>query len=216
MTTLLLARHAATAANLARPYTLQGLRPDPDLSDEGIVQACAGAHALRLFPIAKIYTSPLRRAHQTANLFAEAVSLSPVVEPSLVEVDTGQWTGLTWHDVEQRWPREARAFHDDAETHAYLGGENLAQVRDRVLPAIETLCARHPGETILAVSHGVVNRVLLAHWLGIPLRFARRLPQDNAAYNVVEWSEGQVKVRTLNHVTPSRDTKTSRERKRAV
>src|SRR5205823_3711312 len=79
------------------------------------------------------------------------------------------------------------AFHDDAERHGYLGGETLPQVRDRVLPAIGRIVAAHPGGTVVVVGHGVVNRVLLAHWLGLPLRYSRQLPQDNAGYSVVEF-----------------------------
>src|SRR5262245_32992516 len=195
-TTLLLARHGATAANLCRPYTLQGLRPDSDLAPEGVAQARAAALALRPLGIAKVYSSRLRRAVQTARAVAEAVH----EVPDLVEVDTGVWTGLTWQEIEARWPAEARAFHEDAEAHGYPGGENLAQLRDRVVPAIGSLVARHPGQTILVVGHGVVNRVLLAHWLDVPLRFARRLPQDNAGFNVIEFEAGVAKVRTVNQV----------------
>lgn len=195
MTTLLLIRHGATPANLRRPYTLQGLRPDADLAPVGIDQAISLGVAMRPFPIVKVYASPLRRAWDTAACVAPGVPHA--LEPDLVEADTGDWTGLTWDDIDRRWPADARAFHADAEADGYLGGENLAQVRARVLPVIEALVARHPHQTIAAVSHGVVNRVLLAHWLGIPLRFARRLPQDNAAYNVIEFG-GTPKVRTLN------------------
>jgi broad specificity phosphatase PhoE len=200
-TVLLLVRHGATPANLCRPYTLQGLVPDGDLAEVGIAQAEAAAAALQAFPIAKVYSSPLRRAWQTARPIAAAVGEGFAIEPGLAEADTGLWTGLTWQQVEQRWPEEYLSFRNDAERHGYLGGENMVQVRDRVLPAVEDLVSRHPEETIVAVSHGVVNRVLLAHWLGIPLRFARRLPQDNAAFNVVEFTDGECTVRTLNQAT---------------
>jgi broad specificity phosphatase PhoE len=200
-TTILLARHGATPANLCRPYTLQGLRPDSDLAPEGVGQARDAGVLLRLFPITAIYSSPLRRAWETARLIAEEVHAPLVAEPGLVEIDTGDWTGLTWQEIERRWPAESLAFHDDAETNGYLGGENFSQLLRRVLPVIEALAKRHTGQTILAVSHGVVNRVLLAHWLGLPLRFARRLPQDNAAFNVVQHGEGGAKVRTVNVVS---------------
>lgn len=199
-TTLLLARHGATPANLCQPYTLQGMRPDCDLAPAGVAQARAAGHLLRPYPIVKIYTSPLKRASQTAQIIAEEVHAPVVQERGLVEIDTGEWTGLTWLVIERTWPAEAQAFHDDAEVNGYLGGENLGQLRDRVLPVIRELVERHPGQTILAVSHGVVNRVLLAFWLGIPLRFARRLPQDNAAFNVVTFEDGRAKVNTVNVV----------------
>jgi broad specificity phosphatase PhoE len=201
MTTLILARHGATAANLSRPYTLQGLRPDSDLAPEGVAQARAAGLALRTYAISKIYSSPLRRARHTARLIAEATRAPLLEAHGLVEVDTGLWTGLTWQEIEARWPAESRTFHDDAEAHGYLGGENLRDVRDRVVPVLDAILARHPGKAVLVVSHGVVNRVLLAHWLGLPLRFARRLPQDNAGFSVVEVEAGTPKVRTLNQAT---------------
>lgn len=198
MTTLILLRHGATAANVARPYTLQGARPDSELIAAGVLQAKAAARALAAFPVAKVYCSPLRRGRATAEIIAARLGVPLEVDDGLIEADVGEWSGLTWEEVERRWPRESAAFHDDAERHGYLGGETLAQLRDRVLPVIGRIVAAHPGETVAVVGHGVVNRVLLAHWLGLPLRYARRLPQDNAAYSVIEFRGGTAKVRTVN------------------
>lgn len=197
-TTLLLVRHGATAANLQQPYTLQGSQPDNELAPVGFAQAHACAAALAAYPLAAVCSSPLLRARDTAAQIAVWRGIPLELDPRLIEIDVGVWAGLTWQEIEHRWPREAAAFHDDAEQCGYLGGENLQQLRDRVLPCIDDLVNRHLGSTFAVVSHGVVNRVLLATWLGIPLRFARRLPQDNAAYNVIELRDGQAKVRTIN------------------
>jgi broad specificity phosphatase PhoE len=209
---LLLIRHGATPANTARPYTLQGLLPDPDLNEEGLRQAEAAARAVARWPLTRIFTSPLRRAQQTAQVIADQRGLPLEVVPALVEVDVGLWSGLTWEEVERRWPNEHRAFHDDPERHGYLKGENLGQVRDRVLPELQALIDRSPESAVLVVSHGVVNRVLLAHWIGIPLRYARQLPQDNGGINVVRIHQNQVKVRTVNaadHLFPETDQPTA-------
>jgi len=196
MTRLLLMRHAATAANLQRPYTLQGSRPDSPLAPEGVAQAAAVGRALAHLDIQEVYASPLIRARATAEALGRPVEL----EAGLIEVDVGEWAGLTWDDVARRWPAEHAAFEADAVASGYLGGENLEQVRRRVLPVIEGLAERHPGATLLVVSHGVVNRVLLAHWMGLPLRCARSLPQDNTGYNVIDFHGGKAKVRTVNRV----------------
>jgi broad specificity phosphatase PhoE len=198
VTLLILLRHAATGANLCRPYLLQGLRPDAELIEEGEVQARAAGEALRSYPIARVYSSPLKRARQTAHLIAEPLGLPVEIEPGIVEADVGWWTGLSWPEIERRWPEQYRAFHEDPEHHGYPGGDNLAQVRDRALGIIEKLVQRHPGETLLVVSHGVVNRVLLAHWTGTPLRHARRIPQENTAFNLVEFVAGVAKVVVMN------------------
>ncbi|HSQ56184.1 MAG TPA: histidine phosphatase family protein, partial [Gemmata sp.] len=159
-TTIILLRHGATAANTARPYTLQGARPDSELVDLGRSQAAAAGRALAEFPISRIYSSPLRRAQETAEIIAAVGGSSVSVEEGLIEADTGEWTGMTWEEIERRWPFECAAFHADAERHGYLGGENLRQVRDRVLPVVEGLVEKHPEEMIAIVCHGVVNRVL--------------------------------------------------------
>jgi broad specificity phosphatase PhoE len=125
------------------------------------------------------------------------------VVDELVEADIGLWTDLSWPEIADRWPDESQLFHQDPEEHGYLGGENLAQVRARTVPAMERLIARHSGESLLVVSHGAVNRVLLAHWMGMPLRFARKIPQDNAGINLVEFQSGHVKVRTINAASHS-------------
>jgi broad specificity phosphatase PhoE len=197
---LFLARHGVTEANVRLPSTLQGLHQDSDLIDEGLRQAAAMAAALAGRPVVHAYCSPLRRARQTAEVIAGTLGMPLSVAEELVEADVGLWAGLTWEEIAHRWPEESRAFHEAPDLNGYLGGENLAQVCRRVLPAVERLVERHPGQTVLVVGHGVVNRVLLAHWLGLPLRYARRLPQDNAGLSTVEFPGGVARVRTVNAV----------------
>lgn len=200
-TLLILVRHGATPANVREPYVLQGMYSASALVDQGEDQAQAVGRTLRGFRPDKVYSSPLQRARQTARLMTAGWGLPVEVVEALTEADTGVWTGLSWPEIQQRWPAEYRAFQDNPEQHGYLGGENLAQVRDRVLPAVENLAARHPGRTLVIVGHGVVNRVLLAHWLDLPLRYARRLPQENGAFNLIEFSGDTRKVRTVNAVS---------------
>jgi probable phosphoglycerate mutase len=195
---LILVRHGATLANVCQPYVLQGLSPDPDLVELGWQQARAVATASRTSGATHVYCSPLLRAAQTAQAIADELRVPVTVVPPLVEADTGLWTGLSWPAIEQRWPAEHAAFVQDPEQHPYLGGENLAQVHGRCVPAALDLVARHPGEVFVVVGHGVVNRVLLAHWLELPLRFARRLPQNNGGINIITFEGSKSKVRTVN------------------
>jgi broad specificity phosphatase PhoE len=197
-TTLILARHGATNSNLQQPYTLQGCKLDTDLTPLGRLQAQALAKFLTDHPVRHVYCSPLRRAMQTAQLVADAHRLPLEVVTGLTECDIGQWEGLSWTAIAERWPREEKRFREDAEQCGYLGGENLGQVRDRVLPVIHELVERQPSDALVVVSHNVVNRVLLAHWLGIPLRFARRLPQNNGGHSLVVFRARAGRVQTIN------------------
>lgn len=199
-TTILLARHGATPSNLKRPYILQGQGVDHDLDPLGVRQVEALARELADRQLAAVYASPLRRAQQTAQAAAEPHGLKVGTIPEIIEADVGKWEGESWDRIQEHWPAERASHDDDPSLHGYPGGENFTDVRDRSVPAIESLALRHLGETILIVGHNVVNRVALAHWTGVPIRYCRRLPQNNAAYNVVVFQENKGRVRTINVV----------------
>ncbi len=197
---MLLLRHGATRANITRPYTLQGQHEDNELIDEGSAQARSAAHFLTPFPIVKVYCSPLKRARLTGEIIAERLGVACESRAGLVEVDVGKWAGLTWEQVQAGWPDAAAAFHENPEKHGYLDGENLEQVLERVLPVVRNLISRHENEIVVVIGHGVVNRVLLAHWMGLPLQYARRLPQDNTGINLIDFHGENAKVRTVNTI----------------
>ena len=197
-TTLVLVRHAATAANLARPSVLQGSSRDNDLDELGVRQASAVAEALALMPLAAVYSSPLKRAARTATAIAERHGSEVQTVDALAEVDVGVWEGCSWEQIVRRWPVEHDAFLSRPSRNGYLGGECFDQVRDRCLPACEALIRRHPDRVVAVIAHNVVNRTLLAHWMAVPLDFTRRIPQVNAGYNIVVFRDGVAKVRTIN------------------
>ena len=103
-TTLFLIRHAATAANLMTPARLQGRRTDPDLAPVGLRQAAVTRDFLAIRAVEAIYSSPLRRALQTATVVAEPHGLTPVVVPDLTECDVGAWEGKSWEEVKASDP----------------------------------------------------------------------------------------------------------------
>lgn len=198
---MLLMRHGATEYNEQVPYILQGTTMDPPVSANGRRQISALAKATADLPIAVVYHSPMVRARQTAEAVAAARAVPLVLVPELIEIDIGVWEGLHWTIVKDRWPAEYQAFMDpDAKEVGYLGGENFVQVRDRAVPTLERLAANHPDEVIAVVSHNVLNRIALAQWIGLPLPLSRRLPQENACINVIDFPQGKPKVRTINLV----------------
>ena len=101
-TTVYLIRHAATAANLAIPNRLQGRRTDPPLAPFGICQAEATRDLLAGRRIHACYSSPLRRALETANVIAAPHRLIPMPVADLIECDIGEWEGLDWETIKIR------------------------------------------------------------------------------------------------------------------
>ena len=105
-------RHGRTALNLQN--ALQG-RSDLPLDPEGVAQARAAAQRLDALGIRfdRVYTSPLRRAIQTARLVAP--DIEPIVDPRLIEMDYGPYEGA---DLRTPPPELAAFFADFTSTHA--------------------------------------------------------------------------------------------------
>jgi len=205
---LYLIRHGATANNRARPPRLQGRRTDPGLSDEGFQQARATAALLGGAHVDAVYSSPLLRARQTAEVIGEPHDLAVEVVDDLIEVDVGDWEGCRWDDIQRIHPEAYRLFKADAGIHPYLGGESLGTVQARVVPAFRRLMAENLGRVIVAVAHNCVNRSYFAHLLDLPLAKYRSIPQDNCGVNLLRYRADRVKLVTVNalgHLQESAD-----------
>jgi len=197
-TRLLLIRHGATAANERRPYILQGKGIDLPLSPAGERQAAALARFLRQRPVHGVYTSTLYRARQTAHVIAAPHGLAVQPVPGIGECDVGRWEGLSWESIETRDPDHCRRFLEDPSQVAYPGGESYADVLARVKPVFDRLLDVHRGETIAVVAHNIVNRVYVAHLLGIELRRAKELHQQNACINLIVRGPAGTELVTMN------------------
>jgi broad specificity phosphatase PhoE len=197
-TVLYLIRHGATEANLARPPILQGRRYDPPLAPLGIRQAEATRDFLAIRPVEYCYSSPLRRAVQTAAIVAAPHGVSPIPLDALTECDVGRWERLDWETIRSRDGDAYRCFVENPAVHGYPDGESFADVHQRVHVALEQLLTKHAGEAILVVGHHVVNRGYLAGLLGLRPEQARQLRLDNCGISVVLREGDKTTVNTLN------------------
>lgn len=164
---LYLVRHGATAANLEGRYI--GWEEHP-LSPEGEEQAARLAAHLQSQRITAIVSSDLTRALQTARAISQATGVAVQPDPRLREANFGQWSGLTYGEIAARAPEALQAWLSDPERVAPPGGESLAALRERVLPAIP-----HCDGAVL-VTHGGVIRTVLAHLTGRPFWDFQVLP----------------------------------------
>ncbi len=195
---LYLIRHAATQNNLSHPPLLQGQGTDVELSAEGLNQAAATAAQLEQLPISAVYSSPLRRAVQTAELIAKPHAIACTVVDALIEVDVGSWENRAWDEIAETEPIAYRQFIDNPAKYPYAGGESFTDVAHRTQPAFEQLMKQHAGEKIVVVGHNVVNRVYLAHVADIPLAKSRDLKQSNCGINVIRHRGNRDQLITLN------------------
>jgi broad specificity phosphatase PhoE len=155
-TTIVLVRHGETDWN--REHRYQG-HADTALNEAGRQQARELVDALRPEGVTLVYTSPLRRASETATIVAGHLGLEARELEALREIDVGDWQGLTIDEVRLRFPE-----HADVGWHAgWPNGETHDELSARVVPALLALDDAHRGERILGVTHaGPIRAALMA------------------------------------------------------
>jgi len=162
-TTIVLVRHGETDWN--REHRFQG-HADVPLNEDGRAQVAELGEKLAGELFAAAYTSPLRRAAETAEILGSRLGL--VVQPSdgLREVDVGSWSGLTVREVENRFPDGFRRWID-WKVEGWDDGEQYEDFSRRVVGGLLEIAARHPSGRVLAVTHGGPIRTALATALGV-------------------------------------------------
>lgn len=188
-TRIIAVRHGETAWNVET--RIQG-HTDIALNAQGRWQAQRVAAALAEEPLARIYSSDLSRAHDTALAIAQRASLPTArtvqLHTGLRERHFGTFEGKTWAEIETHWPAESRRWRQRDPDFAPPGGETPLQVMARVENTLNELAARHQGEQIVLVAHGGVLDALyrLATRQGVGT--ARTWDLSNATINRLLWT----------------------------
>lgn len=157
MASIYLARHGQTAYNLEGRF--QGHLPVP-LDKLGRIQAAELAGRAAAHNFAVLWCSPLLRARETADAVAARTGLAPQQDARLAETDAGDWTDLSFAEVNAREPAAFAAFVAGDEGFAFPGGESLVHQQERVSAAMVDI-ARGPLPA-LVVCHGLVIRAALS------------------------------------------------------
>jgi probable phosphoglycerate mutase len=196
MTKIILMRHGQTEWN--RVERFRG-HADVPLNETGLAQAEAtGQRVASEWQPTAIYSSPLSRAVRTAEAIARHFSLDVLPYPGLIDIDYGEWQGLTPDEARQRWPAEIDAWYNAPETARIPGGESLQELRQRAMNTVNELAASHPGQTIVLVGHTVINRIILLGVLGLGNERFWRLRQEPCAINVFEAEAGDFTLALFN------------------
>ena len=206
MTRVFFVRHAEVAEQYHRVF---GGRLDIELSDRGREQSQVLARWLNRFSFDAIYASPMQRVRQTLDPFLSYTSVKPKVAPDFREVDFGDWTGMGWHEVQDRFGQSAFDWLHQLDRGGFPNGESAADLRLRVGRSWLPILADHADQTIAIFAHGGVIRMLLAMVLDLPITAMEKYEVDYAS---VSWIDlGHVKAgraRTeiqLLNFTPWRD-----------
>lgn len=172
-------------------------RTDIGLTDKGIRQAESVYRKLKDIHIDAVYSSPLLRAKRTAEI---ATGRHVITDERIIEVDFGNWEGKTKEEFIAEDPKSWDRWMDDPEyTKAGTTGESGGEVVKRVGDFFNEMQSRHAGQTIVVVGHNGINRLYMAHKLGMKLGHYRRIFQENSAITFFELDDnGEFTLKKLN------------------
>jgi len=179
-TRVLAIRHGETAWNV--DGRIQG-QLDVPLNDMGRWQVHRLALAVSDENISAIYSSDLLRAYETAQAVSRGCDRPIDTDPGLRERGFGIFEGLSYDEINLRWPELAERWRKRDPEFAPEGGESLRQFAARGVATVSRLAALHPGETIAVVSHGGVMDCLYRAASRIALDAPRSWQLGNASIN---------------------------------
>jgi broad specificity phosphatase PhoE len=189
VTTIFLARHGESDWNVEKRFQGHSDRP---LTERGRKQARALADLVGAEKIDAVYTSPLSRARETAEIVAARAGLEAVALPELREVDTGSWSGLSRADVEARFPEGFARWRSGGS--GWENGESYDEMAERVIGALRKIAEDHPDGRVLVISHGGPIRAIHAAAEGLAIKDYRRLKpvEPNARLSAVAVENGRL------------------------
>jgi broad specificity phosphatase PhoE len=144
-----------------------------------------------------LYTSPLRRAQETAEIIGETMGLPVIPDERLKERGAGDITGLTWAQIEEQYPDIVHGFAEANESVEVPGEEEVELFRARVVAVFGEIVARHGEGPIGVVSHGGTLGTYLNHLIGLPSRFSP-FRFGNTSLSIVEVNPARPRIALLN------------------
>lgn len=198
MPTLYLVRHGETDWN--RSGQIMGSRPVP-LNENGRSQARELAQRLGTLPIEKLYSSPVDRARQTADIVASALHIPVTIDNGLTEIGVGEWEGKFWDELVDDIARIN--FYASPHDARPPGGETLREVQSRAVAAVQRACLSEESGPVVLVSHADIVRAILGHYLRIDLELVRQMRIDHASLSALDLNGTLADLLFLNYTPQS-------------
>jgi broad specificity phosphatase PhoE len=198
MMELILVRHGETLWN--REGRVQGFS-DIDLSNIGVSQARQLALSLKAASISAIYSSPLIRARSTARIINEHHQAPVLIEPGLMEMDQGDFEGLTFQELKACEKGFLQRWLSDPASVQMPNGESFVEVQQRAWKVIEGIIAQ--SAPALVVSHNFTIAAILCKIKNISLSQFRKVCVDTASRTVIKFENGAASIELFNRTEPS-------------
>jgi len=187
MAKLILARHGETMWNVEKVF--RG-RADVSLDELGIRQAELLGKYLGNWRLEAVYSSPVKRALDTASIIARYQNVAVRIAEGLTDFDFGEWQSLPEQEVMRLYPDLLNEWHDHPHKVRMPGGESLEDAKKRAVEVVNDVLSKHQGSVAL-VSHRVVIKVLICYLLGLDNSHFPNINQDVGGITIFDYADGR-------------------------
>jgi probable phosphoglycerate mutase len=200
MPLLLLIRHGEN--DFVKTGKLPGQTAGIHLNERGQTQAQALGEALKEVPLKAIYSSPLERAMETAAPIASARKLEILPEPDLKDTDVGSWQGKSLKVL--RLTKVWSIVQNAPSRFRFPDGESFVESQARYAAALERIVKTHtkPKDIVAVVFHADPIKLVVSHFLGLPLDHFQRLSCDTGSLTALYVSASGANLVKLNQRPP--------------
>lgn len=193
MIELIFIRHGETDWSRSQNHSFRG-RIDIPLNGNGINQAKTVGSRLKNENIAQIFSSPLKRAYDTAIEIAKLQGLPVNNHQGFIDLDFGDWQGQLHSEVKREFPKLFFKWHHAPHNMKFPNGESLDKVYCRIKKAITNLINNHEDEKLVIVTHGAVLRVVLCYLHGVGIEKYWQFTMENCAITRVRYLNSKFEI----------------------
>lgn len=193
MTTVILVRHGESTANGKGFFAGQ---LDIPLSEKGMQQAkCVAEYIAKNYQVDKVYSSDLSRAYDTAKPIAEKVGLAITSEAMLREICSGDWQGLTFDTLQEKYADKYGVWLTDIGNAVCPSGETVKELYNRIVMTVLNIAKENDGKTIVVVTHATPIRALCCCARGFGAENMKNVPWvSNASLTVAQVGQGKLSL----------------------
>lgn len=199
---LFLIRHGQT--NLNRDLRFRGFTDAP-LNEDGRLEAAGAALLLENSGIKTLFSSPMPRAVETASIIARDIGCSVKVDESFIDVDYGDWQGLTVEDVINKYGRSTlESWKKEPDNFKFPGGDSVTGVHDRLAPALIDAAESQEDGNVGIVSHLLILKLCFLVALDLSYDWFWRITLDNGSVGIFQYEPGEGFILESWNCLPSR------------
>ena len=195
-------RHGLAENNTKK--ILAGRSPGVNLTETGIEQAEKAGRMLKALNISAIYSSPIDRAIQTADIVGNYCDLEIVTDDRLIELDMGKFTKMPYNEIFAKHGNVFLKFYEGSDEVSENGVETFAKVQKRIFEMVDFVIDKHKNENVVLVTHMDPIKAMIGKVLKLRSEVLFELIIANASLNVFKNSEQKFYLTAINAMPSER------------